>query len=86
MNRFNMKFREEGIQEFNSYCDTTLTEDMTFSEVVDNIESANNNYFYVSMCKDDIVEAINNEKEIADQLDLDKVYIKEVGVYIALHP
>ena len=38
------------------------------------------------MCKDDVIEAINNEKEIADQLDLDKVYIKEVGVYIALHP
>ena len=81
-----MEFREETIQEFNSYCDTTLTEGMTFAEVVDNIEDANNTYFYVSMCKDDVVEAINNEKDIADQLDLDKVYIKEVGVYIALHP
>jgi len=81
-----MRFREETIQEFNLYCDTTLTENMTFSEVVDNIEDANNNYFYVSMNEDDVIEAINNEKEIADQLDLDKVYIKEVGVYIALHP
>ncbi len=81
-----MEFREETIQEFNSYCDTTLTEGMTFAEVVDNIEDANNTYFYVSMCKDDVVEAINNEKDIADQLDLDKVYIKEVGVYIALQP
>jgi hypothetical protein len=81
-----MEFREETIQEFNSYCDTTLTKDMTFAEAVDDIDSANNNYFYVSMCKDDVVEAINNEKEITDQLDLDKVYIKEVGVYIALHP
>jgi hypothetical protein len=81
-----MEFREETIKGFNSYCDTTLTEDMTFAEVVDNIESANNNYFYVSMCKNDVVEAINDEKEIADQLDLDKVYIKDVGVYIALHP
>ena len=81
-----MEFREETIQEFNSYCDTTLTESMTFAEVVDNIEDANNTYFYVSMCKDDVVEAINNVKEIADQLDLDKVYIKEVGVYIALQP
>lgn len=80
-----MKFREETIQEFNSYCDTTLIEDMTFADVVDNIDSANNNYFYVSMCEDDVVEAINS-LEITDQLDLDKVYIKEVGVYIALHP
>jgi len=81
-----MKFREETIQEFNSYRDTTLTKDMTFAEVIDKIDSANNNYFYVSMCKDDVVEAINDEKEITDQLDLDKVYIKEVGVYIALQP
>ena len=81
-----MRFREETIQEFNSHCDTTLTEDMTFEEVVDNIDSANNNYFYVSMRKDDVIEAINNKKEIADQLDLDKVYIKEVGVYVTLHP
>ena len=81
-----MEFREETIQEFNSYCDTTLTKDMTFAEAVDDIDSANNKYFYVSMCKDDVIEAINNEKEIADQLDLDKVYIKEVGVYIALQP
>jgi len=81
-----MRFREETIQEFNLYCDTTLAENMTFSEVVDNIEDANNNYFYVSMNEDDVIEAINNEKEIADQLDLDKVYIKGVGVYIALQP
>jgi predicted methyltransferase len=81
-----MVFREETIQEFNSYCDTTIKENMTFAEVVDNIDSANNNYFYVSMCKDDVIEAINNIKEIADQLDLDKVYIKEIGVYITLHP
>jgi hypothetical protein len=81
-----MEFREETIQEFNLYTDATLTDDMNFPEVVENIESANNNYFYISMCKDDVVEAISNEKEIADQLDLDKVYIKEVGVYVALHP
>jgi len=79
-----MKFREETIQEFNSYCDTALTEDMTFAEVVDNIESANNNYFYISMCKDDVVEAIDNEKEIAEQFDLDLVYLLLQGIAIVL--
>ena len=81
-----MKFREETIKEFNSYCDTTLKENMSFSEAVENIETANNNYFYVSMNKKDITEAINNERELANQLDLDKVYIKGLGIYIALHP
>jgi hypothetical protein len=81
-----MNFREETIKEFNYYCDTTLREDMSFQEAIDDIEKANNNYFYVSMNKKDVKEAIENEKEIADQLDLDKVLIKELGIYIALYP
>ena len=81
-----MDFREETIEKFNSYCDTTLRKDMTFAEAIDDIESANNNYFYVSMRKEDVEEAIVNEQEIADQLDLDKVFIKDLGIYIALHP
>ena len=81
-----MDFREETIKEFNSYCDTTLRKDMTFAEAIDDIERANNNYFYVSMRKEDVEEAIVNEQEIADQLDLDKVFIKDLGIFIALHP
>lgn len=81
-----MEFRKETIEMFNNYCDTTLTKGMTFSEVVDNIESANNNYFYVSMDENYVIEAIENEKEIAEQLDLDLVYINELGIYIALQP
>jgi hypothetical protein len=81
-----MDFREETIEEFNSYCDTTLRKDMSFAEAIDDIEAANNNYFYVSMRKEEVEEAIVNEQEIADQLDLDKVFIKELGIYIALHP
>jgi hypothetical protein len=81
-----MDFREETIKEFNSYCDTTLRKDMTFAEAIDDIESANNNYFYVSMRKEDVEDAIVNEQEIADQLDLDKVFIKDLGIFIALHP
>ena len=81
-----MKFRKETIKEFNSYCDTTLTEDMTFYEAVDNIEKANNNYFYVSACEEDVVEAIESESDIASQLELELVHIDEVGVFIALQP
>ena len=81
-----MDFREETSEEFNAYCDTKLRKDMTFAEAIEDIESANNSYFYVSMRKEDVEEAIVNEQEIADQLDLDKVFIKELGIYIALHP
>jgi len=79
-----MKFREETIQEFNSYRDTTLTEDMTFADAVENIENANNSYFYISLSQNDVIEAINNEKEIAEQFDLDLVYLLPQGIAIAL--
>jgi hypothetical protein len=79
-------FREETIEEFNSYCDTTLRKDMTFAEAIDDIESANNNYFYVSMRKEDLEEAIVNGEVDFGQLDLDKVFIKDLGIFIALHP
>ena len=82
----NLTFKTETIEQFNSYCDTTLTETMSFSEAVDNIEANNNNYFYVSMNENDVIEAIENEKEIASQLDLDLVHIKELSIYIALQP
>ena len=79
-----MKFREETIQEFNSYRDTTLNEEMTFSELVENIENANNSYFYISLDQNDVIEAIENEKEIAAQLDLDLIYLLPQGLAIAL--
>jgi len=79
-----MEFREETIQEFNSYRDTTLTEDMTFADAVENIENANNSYFYISLSQNDVIEAINDEKEIAEQFDLDLVYLLPQGIAIAL--
>jgi hypothetical protein len=79
-----MQFRKETIKEVNSYCDTTLTSDMTFAQAVDNIDAANNSYFYVSMAKEDVVEAINNEPELTEYLKLNNVYIKELGIYISL--
>lgn len=81
-----MKFQEETIEEFNFNCDTNLKKSMCFDEAVENIEKANNNYFYVSMDKKDVIEAIENEKEVASLLDLNKVFIKELGIYIALQP
>lgn len=81
-----MEFTKFTVEEFNFYFDTCLNKDMNFQEVVDNIESNGNNYFYVSMVKEDVVEAFNNEIEIAEQLGLSNILITEVGVYIALQP
>jgi hypothetical protein len=81
-----MEFKKTTIKSFNFFCDTTLHENMTFSEAIDNIEANENNYFYVSMNENDVVEAIENEREIADQLELELMYIDELGIFIALQP
>jgi hypothetical protein len=81
-----MEFTEQSIETFNLYQDTFLTKDMTFEEAIDVIEQCNNNYFYVSMDKNDVIEAYENEKDIAEQLELDPVYITELGIYILLQP
>jgi len=81
-----LKFKEQSIEEFNLYQDTFLTEDMTFAEAIDVIEECDNNYFYVSTTEEDVQEAYENEYDIAIQLQLDPVYIKELGIYIALQP
>lgn len=81
-----LKFQEQSIEEFNLYQDTHLTKDMTFAEAVDVIEQCDNNYFYISMAEEDVQEAYENEYDIARQLELDPVYIKELGIYITLQP
>ena len=80
-----MKFIQETVKEFNLYYDTNLVENMTFSEIVKNIEGSNNDYFYISMCKNDVIEAVNDDKEIAQLIKFSPIYIKELGVYILLH-
>ena len=81
-----MEFRKMSLEDFNLQCDTTLNSNMSFNEAMNNIESANNNYFYTSMCKNDVIEAYNNEIEVARQLDLEFVFIDDLGIYIALQP
>ena len=80
------KFRKETIKEFNFNCDTSLHEKMTFSESLENIENANNNYFYISMSEKDIFEALETEKDIVCQLDLELILITDLGIFIALQP
>ena len=69
------------VDQFNAYYCTALAEDMTFEEVVENVESTNTEYFYISMCEDDVSEAVNEENRI----DLKEIHIEDVGVHIALY-
>lgn len=78
-------FENWTIRDFNSTFGTNLTNIMTFDEAMTHIENEEINYFYTSMDKDDVLEAIEAEKEIADQLDLSLLYITNLGIYIATH-
>lgn len=73
------------IEEFNLVTRTNLTKDMTFQEVDDEIEKLEVSYFYISMDKNDVLEAIENEKEVADALDLRLINIQDLGIYIATY-
>jgi hypothetical protein len=85
MENIQLNFTKYSIKEFNLYFNTRLNKTMNFQEAIVNIEENKNNYFYVSMCQKDVIEAIENEKEIAMQLNLNLIYINEIGIYIALY-
>ena len=79
------QFEDYSIKDFNMVTGTDLKPNMTFAEVVDEIEKEEVRYFYVSMCEEDVLEAIENEKEIAETLDLRLIYIEDLGIYIATY-
>lgn len=78
-------FDDYSIETFNIVTGTDLKQNMTFQEVIDEIENEEVNYFYVSMCQEDVLDAIDNEKEIAELLDLRLIFIEELGIYIATY-
>ena len=73
------------VNDFNIVTGTDLKSDMNFAEAIDEIEREEVNYFYVSMCEEDVLEAIENEKEIAEALDLRLIYIEDLGICIATY-
>lgn len=78
-------FENWTIREFNNTFGTELTNIMTFDEAMTHIENEEINYFYTSMDADDVLEAIEAEKEIAEQLGLELIYITNLGIYIATY-
>jgi hypothetical protein len=80
-----MEFSKYTIKEFNLITDCSLHKKMLFNEFLDEIDKNDVSYFYVSMNEDDVIEAINAEKEIAEMLDIRLINIYELGIYIATY-
>lgn len=79
------KFEEYSVKTFNLVFGTDLQENMTFQQAIDNIEEEEVSYFYVSMDDEDVLEAIENEKEVAEALNVRLIYIEDLGIFIATY-
>ena len=79
-----LEFEEWTLVEFNNLLVNEILATDTFAEAVDKIESEDLNYFYVSMNKEDVEDAVDCEKEIADQLKLRYVFVVDICMYIAI--
>jgi len=79
------QFEDYSVKTFNLVFGTDLHSNMTFQQAIDNIEQEEVSYFYVSMDDEDVLEAIENEKEIAEMLKLRLIYIEDLGIFIATY-
>jgi len=79
------KFEDYSVKTFNLVFGTDLHENMTFQQAIDNIEEEEVSYFYVSMDDEDVLEAIENEKEVAEALNVRLIYIEDLGIFIATY-
>jgi len=78
-------FENISIKDFNSLCGANLTSKDDYFSIAEKIEDMTKSYFYVSMDGDDILESIENEKEIAEMLKLRLLEIEGKDVYIAVY-
>ena len=73
------------IEDINRMFETDIKASDTFSEAVDKIDDANGSYFYVSMNKQDVLNALSCEPELEKALELQFILIDEIGIYIATY-
>ena len=73
------------IKEINQMFETDIKASDTFSEAVDKIDDADGSYFYVSMNKQDVLDALSCEPELEKALGLRFIFIDEIGIYIATY-
>jgi len=78
-------FEDYSLKDWRDNTDCILHKDMTFFEAVEEIEKKEVSYFYISMSADDVIDAMQNEEDMADMLGLHLIYIVNLGIYIATY-
>jgi len=69
--------------EFNKKYGTGINDHMGIIEMTDHIEENDLSYFYASYNEEDIISAIEEEWEVAENLKID--YVNIDGVYMAIY-
>lgn len=81
-----LTFNDLTIEKFNFRYDMNITPDMNIDELSTLIDNEPDvNYFYISYSDKDVIEAINDELDVAKQLNLDLVHIIPQGIYVAMY-
>ncbi|MCK2000484.1 hypothetical protein MZM54_03635 [[Brevibacterium] frigoritolerans] len=78
-----IKFENVTLNEFNKKYQLQATKDMEIEQFTDYIESKELSYFYASYSIDDVLEAIQEEWDVAEHLKID--YLCVGGLYIAVY-
>lgn len=78
-------FESISVEDFNSLCGADLTEDDDYFDIAIKVDNMTKSYFYISMNASDILESIENEKDIAEMLGLKLYEIETKNVYIAVY-
>ena len=83
----NIEFKDCTIEKMFSLSERNLDEikKMGIEEFSDLVEDEISNYFYVSGSPEDVINAINDEIEIAGNFRFDFTYISDNGLYFALY-
>lgn len=78
-------FRLYSVDQFNLVFETDLQPYDNCEVISDKVENAGHSYFYVSGCSEDVLEAIKEEQEVADQLNLELVCILPSCTFMAIY-
>jgi hypothetical protein len=84
VNEDNKGFVSYGLHEFNAMYGTYLKSGMTFHEAISELEEKGLDYYYCSLDPGDVIEAIEEEKEFTDKLNLDRIFISGLDIYLTL--
>lgn len=77
------KFEKLTLEEFNMKYQVSATSEMTIERFTDYLEENELSYFYASYSANDVLEAIQEEWDVAENLKIE--YLCVDGLYIAIY-